>query len=183
MEGNLMRYVYWAHVRVGRLLAVVLALLVYLLLLSSEALLFLPRHPSDFPLLFGFSSLVALLFLAVGALVWLYARDRRVALLLFGYCITTMATFAVEMGSVLNDPLSSAISSAGSVLSLSLFSALLLLFPRNYLFWSQRSDLRSNDRLHLGRSYYSCLLRAYLAVLTFLSAIVALSSFLLPQSP
>ena len=178
-----MRYVYWARSRVGRLLAVVLALIVYLLLLFSEALLFLPRHPSDFALLFGFSSLVALLFLAVGALVWLYARDRRVALLLFGYCFTTMVTVTVETGSVLNDPLFSAISSAGSALSLSLFSALLLLFPRNYLSWSQRSDLQSNDMLQLGWSYYYYLLRAYLAVLAFLSAIVVLTSFLLPQSP
>jgi signal transduction histidine kinase len=178
-----MRYVYWARVRVGRLLAVVLALVVYFLLLSSEAFRFFPQHMPDFPLLFGFSSLVALLFLAVGALVWLYARDRRVALLLFGYCFTTMVTFAVETGSVLNDPLFSAISSAGSALSLSLFSALLLLFPRNYLSWSQRSDLQSNGQLQSGWSYYYYLLRVYLAVLAFLSAIVVLTSFLLPQSP
>src|SRR5713101_9418183 len=128
MGGDLMRYVHWARARVGRLLAVVLALVIYFLLLSSEALRFLPQHVSDFSLFFGFSSLVALLFLAVGALVWLYARDRRVALLLFGFCVAMMVTFAGETGTVNNDPLSSLIVFVSSGLALSLFAALLLFF-------------------------------------------------------
>src|SRR5215831_15400213 len=129
-----MRYLAWARVRVGRLLVILLALLVYFLLLSIEAVYFLPQRGTN-PyslLLFGFSAFVALVSLAVGALVWLYARDRRVALLLFCYSFTMMVTFAAETGSVLNDPLFSTLSASSSTLSLSLFSALLLLFPKNY---------------------------------------------------
>src|SRR5216683_3681739 len=158
MGGDLMRYVHWARARVGRLLAVVLALVIYFLLLSSEALRFLPQHVSDFPLFFGFSSLVALLFLAVGALVWLYARDRRVALLLFGFCVAMMVTFAGETGTVNNDPLSSLIVFVSSGLALSLFAALLLFFPRDYF-----AGLRSGGGT--GRRYSSFLLRGYAVVL------------------
>src|SRR5713226_1234580 len=159
MGGDLMRYAHWARARVGRLLAVVLALVIYFLLLSSEVFRFLPRHVSNFILLFGFSSLVALLFLAVGALVWLYARDRRVALLLFGFCVAMMVTFAGETGSVYNDPLSSLIVFVSSGLALSLFAALLLFFPRDYF----SAGLRSGNRP--GRRYSSFLLRGYAIVL------------------
>jgi signal transduction histidine kinase len=158
MGGDLMRYVYWARARVGRLLAVVLALVVYLLLLSSEALRFIPQQVSDFALLFGFSSLVALLFLAVGALVWFYARDRRVALLLFGFCVTVMITFAGETGTLQNDPLFELIVFVSSGLALSLFAALLLFFPRDYF-----AGLRSGNRP--ARRYSSFLLRGYAVVL------------------
>src|SRR6266567_7619515 len=169
MGGDLMRYVHWARARVGRLLAVVLALVVYLLLLSSEALRFLP----GFALLFGFSSLVALLFLAVGALVWLYARNRRVTLLLFGFCVVMMVTFASELGSVYDDPLFSAITSASGALALSLFAALLLFFPRDYF----SSDLHSGNRSWTSQRYYYFLLRGYLVVLA-LSALVVLRNAL-----
>jgi signal transduction histidine kinase len=175
-----MRYVYWARARVRRLLAVVLALVVYLLLLSSEALRFFPRQVSDFPLLFGFSSLVALLFLAVGALVWLYARDRRVAFLLFGFCVVMMVTFAVETGSVYNDPLFIEIASASSTLALSLFAVLLLFFPRDYF----ASGLQEGNRAE--RPSYSFLLRGYLAVLALSVLIIvidALSFFLHVSRP
>src|SRR5215467_9985328 len=162
-----MRYVHWARARVRRLLAVVLALVVYLLLLSSEALRFIPQQASDFALLFGFSSLVALLFLAVGALVWLYARDRRVAFLLFGFCFVMMVTFAGETGSVYIDPLFFEIVSASSTLALSLFAVLLLFFPRDYF----------SAGLHSGNSSerpsYFFLLHGYLAVLA-LSVLIVL---------
>src|SRR6266699_1531689 len=159
MGGDLMRYVHWARTRAGRLLAVVLALVIYLLLLSSEALRFLPQHASDFPLLFGFSSLVALLFLAVGVLVWLYARDRRVASLLFALSFVMMVSFAGEIGSVYNDPLFNEIVYASSTLALSLFALLLLFSPRDFF----SADLHSGNR-HAQRYDYF-LLRGYLAVL------------------
>ena len=171
-----MRYVAWARIRAVRLLSVLLALVIYFLLLSTEALYFFPHHVTDpFSLLvFGFSAFVALLFLAVGALVWLYARSRRVALLLFCFSFTMMVTFAAEMGAVLNDPWFIAITASMSALSLPLFSILLLLFPKNFL-----SRLQASAESNSSHRYNSVLLlRWYLAILTLLSIIVALHSVL-----
>ena len=172
-----MRYIAWAHIRAGRLLSVLLALVIYLLLLSTEALQFFPQGVTDFSsvLLFGFSAFVALLFLAVGALVWLYARSRRVALLLFCFSFTMMVTFAAETGAVLNNPLFTGITASSSALSLPLFAILLLLFPKNFLLRLQASA--ESDGGHRYNS--ALLLRWYLAILTFLSIIVTLYSVLL----
>src|SRR5438876_1053874 len=82
-----MRYTHWVRTRMRRLLTVLLALLVYSLLLTVDGLRFFPQKVVESSFLlwlrFGFSALVALLFLAIGTLVWLYARNRHVALLLF----------------------------------------------------------------------------------------------------
>jgi len=163
---------------------------VYFLLLSVDALRFFPRDVTDFSSLllpwarFGFSALVALLFLAVGSLVWLYARNRSVALILFSFSFTMMVTFAVQTGAASDDPLLSAIGDSIVSLSLSLFSVLLLLFPRNYLSSSLQSGRESEDNRQPGRHHhYVLLLRCYLAALAFLSIGVALSTsfhYLLP---
>ena len=172
-----MRYIAWARIRAGRLLSVLLALVIYFLLLSTQALYFFPHRVTDLfsLLLFGFSAFVALLFLAVGALVWLYARSRRVALLLFCFSFTMMVTFAAETGSVLRNPWFVAITASMSALSLPLFAILLLLFPKNLLLHLQASA--ESDGGH--RYTYVLLLRCYLATLTLLSIIVALHSVLL----
>ena len=172
-----MKYIAWARIRAGRLLSVLLTLVIYFLLLSAEALYFFPRRVTEpFSLLvFGFSAFVALLFLAVGALVWLYARSRRVALLLFCFSFTMMVTFAAEMGAVLNNPLFTGITASSSALSLPLFAILLLLFPKNFLLRLQASAESDG-----GHRYNSVLLlRWYLAILILLSIIVALYSVLL----
>ncbi len=172
-----MRDIAWAHIRAGRLLSVLLALVIYFLLLSTEALQFFPQGVTDFSsvLLFGFSAFVALLFLAIGALVWLYARSRRVALLLFCFSFTMMVTFAAETGAVLNNPLFTGITASSSALSLPLFAILLLLFPKNFLLRLQASAESDG-----GHRYNSVLLlRWYLAILILLSIIVALYSVLL----
>jgi len=162
---------------------------VYFLLLSVDALRFFPRHVTDFSSLllpwarFGFSALVALLFFAVGALVWLYARNRRVALILFSFSFTMMVTFAVQTGAASDDPLLSAIGDASVALSLPLFSILLLLFPKDYLSSNLQSGTESEQSHRSSQRYYIQLLRGYLAVLALLSIIVALYStahYLLP---
>ncbi len=182
-----MRYLYWARVRAGRLLTVLLAVMIYFLLLTGDAFRFFPRHALNLALLqFGFSALVALLFLAVGTLVWLYARDRVVALLLFSFSFTLMVSFSVQTAAVANDQLFTGFGTVSSVLSLPLFSILLLLFPRNFL--SLRSQLNAEspgEHLPGRRRYSALLLRWYLAGLILLSMLVALHNvlsqcFLLP---
>ncbi len=158
------------------MLAVLLAILVYFLLLTVDALRFFPHHMDTFSwVVYGFSAFVALLFLAVGALVWLYARDRRVALLLFCFSFIIMVTFTTQTGAASNDPLLSAISTPSIALSLPPFLALLLLFPRNYLLIYSQLSAKAGDKLHAGwQSYFIFWVRSYLAALIFMGIIVAL---------
>ncbi len=177
-----MKYVQWIRTRAGRLLAILLAALTYLLLLTINGLRFFPYetvHHSSLILAlmsFGFSAFVALLFLAVGALVWLYARERRVALLLLAFSFTMMMSFAIETGAALsNDPLLSLIGGMSSALAVLSFSVLLLLFPKNYLSLPYQRSSELNNRSQSGRQYlYALLLRGYLAVLILLSTTVLL---------
>src|SRR6266567_9266784 len=93
-----MRYIYWARTRTGRLFIIFLALAVFFFLLALDALRYFPLSVSEIHslwlpwLLFGFSAFVALMFLSVGALVWLYARDRLVATLLFCFSLAMAVT-------------------------------------------------------------------------------------------
>src|SRR5712692_1183996 len=117
-----MQYLSWARIRTGRLLVILPAVVIYFLLLTVDGLRFFPHIVINSSSLFlswlrfGFSALVALMFLAVGILVWLYARSRFVASLLFSFSFTMMVTFAVQTGAVSNDPLFSTISTASGAL-------------------------------------------------------------------
>ena len=177
-----MRYKPWASLPSVRLLVVITALLLYFLLLSLNGFSFFSRAASVAILnwtLFGFSAFVAAMFLAVGALVWLYVRDRRVALLLFLFSFTMMSSSAVETSAGLEGGPSShispfsAISGAGISLALFFFAVLLLVFPRDYLalFHSATSSSRRLTRMQL-------LLRAYVVLLLFLSIISAVGTAL-----
>ena len=177
-----MRYVSWARIRTGRLLIILVAIVLYIILLVVDGLRFFPRvtpSPLDWAR-FGFSALIGLMFLAVGSLVWLFARDRRVALLLFCFSFTMMVVFAVETASAdTNDPQLTGISSANASLTLLLFSILLLIFPKNYLTSSKQPGAVSEPPSQPGsRYYYKLLLRGYVAVLIFLSIITVLYSIL-----
>nr|BBH92523.1 hypothetical protein KTA_07220 [Thermogemmatispora argillosa] len=125
--------------RVGRLAAILVLALAYVVLLGGDAWVFFPRSASHLTYLpyaflqFGVSALAALLFLAVGALVWLYAYRRGVALLLLCFCACMMMTFLVQTGAAVGDMLLSVIGGVSSALSLLLFTTLLLLFPQNML--------------------------------------------------
>jgi signal transduction histidine kinase len=165
-----MKYLNWVRIRSGRFLVIVFAIIAYFFLLYVGGLRFFPPGAvsatdlAAFWFRFGFSSLIALIFLAVGSLVWLFARDRRVALLLFCCSFTMMTTFVVETGSVLDKrvSLSNIISSISSPLTLAFFAIFLTLFPRNYL----SSTLSRENRQNQPASYY--LLLVYLIVMSLL---------------
>jgi signal transduction histidine kinase len=106
-------------------------------LIFLDARAFLARSVSFMPLVaswkqLGFSALSAFLFLAIGTLVWLYARNRTVAWLLFGFCSAMALSFAVSPAAKENDPTFSAIGSISSGYALLAFSVLLLFFPYNF---------------------------------------------------
>jgi len=175
-----MRYVHWARTRIRRLLIILLAIITYFLLLIVDGLRYFPQFVSSnssywLPLMrFGFSAFVALLFLAVGTLVWLYARDRRVASLLFSFSFSMMVAFAVQTGANLGDPLLSVVGGISSILSLLQLFVLLLLFPKNYLSLPLQSNLLEAGGNSLSahfQDYYSFAVRRYLVILAFLAII------------
>lgn len=169
-----MKYLSWVRLRVGRFLIIFIAFVVYCILLYLGGLRFFPSAHvnasslSSFWLLLGFSALISLMFLAVGSVVWLFARDRHVALLLFCCSFTTMMLFALEIGSVQNDKVSSILDGVASSFTLAFLAIFLLLFPRDYL---SRLLKRENQRL-LPVKYH--LVRGYLVTmgLLFIPAII-----------
>ncbi len=86
-----MRYAHWVRIRAGRLIVIVLAVALYICLVIVDGMLSLPNEftgntPVWLPwMVFGFPALVALMFLAVSTLVWLYASDRGLARLLLAF--------------------------------------------------------------------------------------------------
>src|SRR5947209_3657251 len=138
-----MRYFYWIRSRTGRLFVILLATLAYFFFLTLDGLHYFPNYVPDHGsywlawVRFGFSAYISLMFLAVGALVWLYARSRRVATLLLLFCLTMMAAFAVQTDSALKDtialPLLTVIGNVAATMALYLFSIFVLLFPKNIL--------------------------------------------------
>lgn len=120
--------------RVGRWLLILAALGCYasLLVLNVFNLLAQPDEISPSKLAhFGLSALSALIYLAVGSLVWLCARQRPAACLLFCFSFAMMVLFANETG--IHHPPFTTIAGIGSVIALASFSLLLLIFPYNYL--------------------------------------------------
>ncbi|HVU67582.1 MAG TPA: GAF domain-containing sensor histidine kinase [Ktedonobacteraceae bacterium] len=122
--------------RAGRWLLISVAAALGALLLVVNALDLFPQEDnlSTLSLIrFGFSALTALVYLAVGSLVWLFARQRGVARWLFGFSLAMMITFANETAGKRQDALLSTITGISSVVALASFAILLLRFPYDYL--------------------------------------------------
>jgi len=128
----MIKNMHWLRVKGKRLLTIFVAVVIYAGLLIANAVS-LPHMTLLLSLSYGFSAFIALAFLAVGALVWLYARDRLVALVLFCFSCTAMVPFALETVAVAGDQIFTKLSGVCASLALMLCSVLLLLFPRNYL--------------------------------------------------
>ncbi len=158
-----MSYAAWRvprHTR--RLLILVAPVGAYCALLAVDALHSF-AHASSLRELaaYGFAAFTALMFLVMGALVWLYARNRRVGQLLFASSCATLLPLTLETATVKGDRLLLAISSAGSSLALLLFALLLLHFPKDFF------ALVSQARSPAGRSpLHSHALQGYVAVAT-----------------
>ena len=162
-----MKSVLLLRISANRLLAVSLATLMFCLLVSIQTpLVFQQGATSIFQQVllwcqFCVTALVGLVFLVVGGLVWLYASDRRVALVLFGFCSAMMLTFAALSGGLIGSGwlfwLINTISSVGTILSVPLLALFLLLFPKTPSSSGPRSGLSP-----LLRGYLSCLCAACL---------------------
>lgn len=183
-----MRYIYWIRSRPGRLFVILLATLTYFCLLTLDALNFFPHYVSDNGsywlvwMRFSFSAYISLMFLAVGALVWLYARSRHLATLLLLVCLTLMMAFAVQTDSALADalPLLMVIGTVASSLAIYMFAILVLFFPKNtlpLLISSYRVEIGEERSRTAQQQYFSFILRGYLVVLTLLSIVSVLYHF------
>jgi len=137
-----MKHGFWMQFKANRLGVICVALLVYVVLafVNAEQTFSYSIAPHNLVLpiwiSFGFSLFVALIFLAVGSLIWFYSRDRQVAFLLFTFSFVVMITFELETSALLKRPsteLLNTISSVTSSVAIILFAAILLLFPKNYL--------------------------------------------------
>jgi signal transduction histidine kinase len=139
--------------RAGRWLFILVACGFFVFLLVMNALNFFPAGDNLSSLnlaRFGFSAFTALVYLAVGSLVWLFARQRHVALLLFCFSLAMVATFANETASGSHNPLFQAAIGISSAIALSSFALLLLVFPYNYLAASKTKP--EDSRGHGSRS-------------------------------
>lgn len=93
---------FWLRIRANRLVFILVSVAVYIALAFIDAkqtfLHAATVHPFILPtwLSFGFSLSVALIFLAVGSLVWFYSQDRQVSFLLFLFSCSTMVAFELE---------------------------------------------------------------------------------------
>ena len=183
-----MGYVYWFRIRAGRLLVVVLAVALYICLVIVDGLLSLPYEFTSntsvwIPwIIIGFPAFVALMFLAIGTLVWLYASDRSLALLLFGFSCSMMVVFAVQTGANSGNNVLAAIGDTAATLSLLLMAILLFFFPRRVFSQTISTEIvqvnHENSGNRSNRYFYILLFRLYIALLTILAiASVVYNSF------
>src|SRR5437667_6310661 len=116
-----------------RLLLLVVAVVVLLMLLIADvrSASWLGAFRPSLAVSYILSLLIALLFFAVGAVVWLYGRQRRVAALLFGFCYIMTLTFSTLIGIDAGNNLLNAIGSSCCALSGPFLTLLLLSFPTN----------------------------------------------------
>jgi signal transduction histidine kinase/intracellular septation protein A len=168
MEGFLMRVLHSIRARLGRYLVVLLTLLVFITLLAVDWQRFshtIPLHASlsDYVLRFGFSAFVAICFLAVGTLVWLFARERWVAFLLFCFSFAMMMAFTLQTGTLAGDRILSDISNSGAAITVALLATLLLFFPVNH--YAHRHEQASPTEQASHTHHPLRLVRIYLGVL------------------
>lgn len=156
--------------RAGRWLLISVVATLSGLLLVANALNFFSLEGSLSSLArFGFSAFTALIYLAVGSLVWLFARQRRVALLLFAFSLAMAVTFANETAAGPHVAWFAAATGVSVVVALASFAILLLNFPYNYLA-ALRARKQAGTRRGVGQTW----MWIYIASHTLLAAFMAL---------
>lgn len=157
--------------RLPRLLMSVASVGSLSILLLVDALRTLSHEPAFRELVtFGFAAFVAFMFLAVGTLVWFYARDRMTARLLYSMSCAGMIPFALETATAKGDQLAQAISSASSSLALLLFALLLLRFPQDML----SPVKRVSSALSRGTILMRLMMRGYIIIAVLLCPLAML---------
>lgn len=166
---------------VRRLLLICCATLIYVLLVADDVkktFLYGLTHPAlALWVQFSTSTLTSLIFLAVGALVWLYARERMAAGLLFGFSCSMMIVFVVQTGALYNDRFLILLSSIGASAAIPLLVMLLFFFPRNYFHYLREAKIQHQEQAQLYTLLLQCA-RIYTGVL-LLFAVGSIGSIVL----
>jgi hypothetical protein len=163
-----------------RFAATILTGVIYALLWLLDLRVALSHVPVQSILLrVGFSSLVGCLFLVVGAMVWVYATRRRVALILFGFATFAAYTFVVEVGATVGDAVLSAVAAVSSGVSLACFAVLLLLFPHNLLTAPDTNTATAKPERHRPKAAKQLVwaLRCYLVALLAMAMLAVGGAF------
>lgn len=142
----MIKFAHRVYVSVPRLLVVGCTTLAYISLLSIDISGTFQGYPVKvFPfstwLSFGFAELIGLLFFLAGTLVWLYARDRVVALLL--YCFSYLIAMAFVLRSAAledTNSISSLIAGVAGILALLSLVLFTLTFPRSYFLQKEKGE-------------------------------------------
>ncbi|MEO7018651.1 MAG: ATP-binding protein [Ktedonobacteraceae bacterium] len=173
--------------RVGRWLLILAAVSLCVSLLVLDALNFFPQGGNMSPVnlaRFGFSAFTALIYLAVGSLVWLFARQRHVARLLFCFSLAMMVTFANETASSLHNPLFTTATGISGVIALASFALLLLIFPYDYLAALRaKRHTSQGGRARYGRLFLGLYISAHLAFASLTIAYALAKNILLLALP
>ena len=190
-----MKHSFWMRFRATRSVIIFFVVLLYVVLAFADAEQTF-SHSSAFNTLalpiwlsFGFSLSIALIFLAVGSLIWFYSRDRRVAFLLFTFSCTIMVAFELETSASIGLPdtrLASTVSDIASSIAIFLFAVILLVFPKNHIV-SMTSSVYERWLQTLWLSVRSSPIRWYIfSLMLFLcfGLVDSISTFVLyPQLP
>ena len=154
-----MRLSFITHSKVVRILTIITAMTIFGVLATANTIDTFSQTSgsSSFTLPFtlssGVSLFIALIFLLVGSLVWFYAQERKVALLLGTFCYVSMMPFELESASLIDTSGKSWLTLISHVSSLSaifLLTLLLLTFPKNFFALARSVEQRPNNMSMFG---------------------------------
>ncbi|HEY7417108.1 MAG TPA: hypothetical protein VH593_18115, partial [Ktedonobacteraceae bacterium] len=135
----MIKYAHRAYVNMPRLLVVACTMLAYISFLSIDMSDTFQGYPvKAFPfstwLSFGLAEFIGLLFFLSGTLVWLYARDRIVASLLYCFSYSTAIVFTLQSAALRsNTPSFHIITAVASIFAMLFLVLFTLTCPLNYL--------------------------------------------------
>ena len=141
---------------------------------------------------FGISLFIALIFLLVGSLVWYYARDRKVALLLCSFCYVSMMPFELETSALVDTSGRSWVTLLSHLSSTSvifLLALLLLTFPKNFFPLSRlntSTQTESSDKTFppdgfFIRAYTTCIFPLFFLTLLYFLTVYFFPGIALPE--
>jgi signal transduction histidine kinase len=133
---------------------------------------------------FGFSAFTALIYLMVGSLVWLFARRRNVARLLFCFALAMTVTFANEMTSRARHTPFATATGISVVVALASFAILLLIFPYDYLAALQLKEQNEQRRgARYGRLFMGLYIGGHISFAALIAAYALAKNVLGFQPP
>jgi signal transduction histidine kinase len=168
-----MKHIYWFSNRFSRIVIIACALCIYMGLEIANALDMFSKPISSLSVVwlsfnFGLFSFASLIFLVVGSLVWLYARERHAIFSLFSFSLVMMIIFT-SSGNLHDNPFFSNLGSVSAIIAVTLFSITLFYFPQNLL-------LASKAHVTRYKIFFYCYL-FFVGIFTVICSLIQLNAF------